>query len=113
MKVLLDLRDDREMRLWAKELVKSQIVSYAREDVAKLVCDVLISKTSTGADLVSLAQVSIDKHLRNYFSSPTVQKEIENRIKEHIQGKLGEILVGRDWSEIIDELAKEKIRKML
>ena len=107
MKCNILLEEDEELRGYIKELIKSQVVSISREEVAQLVIEHLktkLSKLDSRADLAG-------------YVENVIQKTISKMVKVHIDRAMDlEFMqlkqrMERIVSENVDHIASERYIK--
>lgn len=91
MKVRLNIEEDSELRAAIKEAIKGQVVSIAREEVVKILADILAQKVPT-VDPDKILREEIVRSVRNAvdnggwnkpsFIQEEARKEVQKIIKE-------------------------------
>ena len=116
MNVTLNIESDAELRAYIKDCIKGQVLSIVREDFMQMIVEELTRKTK------GLETKNFDRLLHNAVDKNT--KELINKdynikdwgaqfVKPVLDTLLNNVVNNTDWTRIVDELAKEKIRNMI
>lgn len=120
MKVTLNIQEDKELRAAIKDAIKGQVMAVTREEITQIVRDE-IGKKIANKDVqylnrlleTSMKQV-IESILYSKYNVPGWYNEwIEPTITKYLDSKVKEALKGKDWSKVVDDLAKQKIKELI
>jgi hypothetical protein len=94
MKLELSIADDRELRNFIKDSIKSEIVSIARGEVKGILVDVIkegyIPKSQS--DIDKIVREEINSIIRNELKSSDYYGNNNNKLKEYVTDAISNIL---------------------
>jgi hypothetical protein len=110
MKVILNVQDDQELRNHIKEVIRQEITAIGREEAIELIRAELKRKVATGlvrSDTViyNACVYVLSQELKTQKGSDLILDILKLVATEKIEQQLE----NRDWSKVVDDLAKEKI----
>ncbi len=116
MKVTLNIENDAELRAYIKDAIKGQVLNIVREEFLEIVKEELERKIKGTNDYVfkSMQQEAMTK-----ATSAILYKEHNavnwnhDFIEPYINKKLDDVLRHKDWKLLVDNLAKEKVKKLI
>ena len=112
MNVSLKIEDDKELRVYLRELLKGQVRSISRDELKELVKEAL-GKAGVDTHVQTIYKSVIHQFVKEEFRQIGAKKIVLEVCKEVIQGVIGEIAVERDWSKLIDDAATYKLKKLI
>lgn len=116
MKVTLNIQDDAELRLAVKNAIKGQVLSIVREELQNIISEELQRKIkglneSNFNQMVSSALVKASADI--LYTKFNVSTWNNDFIRPFVEAKIEESLTRQNWTKLVDDLAKEKIRKLI
>jgi len=116
MKVTLNIEQDKELRDYIKDCISGQVKKIVREELMTLVVEE-INKKVKGLDKPHFDNefricmvASIGKELQKNHNIPGWEQKWVKPIVESIVEKY---IKDYNWNLLIDDLAKEKVRKLI
>jgi len=116
MIVKLNIEEDEELRVYIKQCIKGQVLSIVRDEFLEIVREELSRKIAgtMNQNFDFIFKQSLEKCIKDILSTQYGVNSFNiNFIKPYVEAKLEAALASRDWSKIIDDLAKEKVRNMI
>lgn len=116
MKVTLNIENDSELRTHIKECIKGQVLSIVREEFLEIIKNELERKIKGTNDynwnalLKSAFKEAINDIL---YKEHSVGSWNIDFIKPFVESKVSEAIKGKDWKQMIDSLAKEKVKALI
>lgn len=116
MKVTLNIENDDELRAYIKDCIKGQVLSIVHDEFKEMVLNEIERKIK-GSDLRNFERMqhnatteAITRILHKNHSVGNYNKDF---IKPFIDSRLDNVLKNFDINKIVDDLAKEKLRKLI
>jgi len=115
MNVTLNIENDAELRTYIKDLIKGQVMSIVREDFEQMVKEELERKLKAKSTyhFDQMLENAMQKAVRSILYEQGVSDWNTDYIKPHIEKIVKKSMEGKDWSKLIDDAAKEKVRSLL
>lgn len=116
MTVTLNIENDIELRAYIKDAIKGQVLNIVREEFIQIVKDELERKVKGKSEdyfnrmLDSAAQRAISDIL---YKENGVNRYNDNFIKPVVEAKVNECIANKDWSRLIDDMAKQKVKALI
>lgn len=117
MKATINIENDQEIRAYVKDLIRGQVMSIAREEITDIVRQEILKKLR-GADSYYMSNLIADsvkrvtadilykEHNVDEWNTKWINPIIEKTVNSSIERK-------NDWSKVIDEIAKDKIKSLI
>lgn len=116
MKVTLNIENDAELRAYIKDAIKGQVLSIVREEFLEIVREELerkikgtseyaFKRMQENAMIVATSNILYQNHDVNNWDSGFIQP--------YVNKKLDDVLKNKDWKLLVDNLAKEKVKKLI
>lgn len=120
MNVTLNIQNDEELRAHIKDSIKGQVLSVVRDELTSLAKEELAKGVMAIAnrDLTGFVKNAVEvivgrllyKELQiSEWSTSIVQPHIENIVSKAVSRAIS----GKDWSKLVDTLAKEKVKALI
>ncbi len=115
MKLTLDPASNRELIDFAKEIIQGQINGMVREEFTSLIREELLRKlqATTAYNVKAQIEEIVKVYVKSAIKEVNVYSLIDKIFKEVAKDAVLQAITSRDWSEVIDQLAKEKIKALL
>ncbi len=119
MNITLNIQNSDELRAEVKSLIKGQVDGMVRSDFHHLVLDELKRMIPTISSweqraVATKVDKAIDMAVTNMVNAYAKEIGFSNQfISDLINKKLEAALAGHDWKNIVDAVAKEKIKAMV
>lgn len=116
MKVTLNIENDKELRVYIKDLIKGQVLSVIREELLEIIKEELERKVK------GMTEYNFDRYVKDalmisvsniLYTKHNVDTWNTNFIKPYIDEKLEKVLKDKDWQKEIEKAATLKIQQML
>lgn len=115
MTVTLQINNDAELRGYIKDMISGQVLSITRDELREMIYDSLMARRAD-TPRVTVEKIFNDiatREIKAHLKEMGIDKMLRDLVHEVLSEAVGHAIVGRDWSEVIDHLAKEKIKKLL
>ena len=116
MKVTLNIENDAELRAYIKDCIKGQVLAIVREDFEQIVKEELTRKLKGSWDrnFEKMTEYTMQKAIKDIlYKEHNITDWSSRFIEPYIKNILNPHLVGKDWLNIVDKLAKEKVKELL
>ena len=116
MKVTLNIENDVELRTYIKDAIKGQVLNIVREEFLEIVREELERKIKGTSEYTfkSMQEEAMTKAISNILHQKhNVSRWNHVFIEPYISKKLNDVLKGKDWNLLVDNLAKEKVKKLI
>lgn len=113
MKVTLNIENDKELRAYIKDAIKGQVLNIVREEFLQMVKEELERKMKGTSDY---AFKNMQQEAMTQATKDILYKEcsVYNWDSSFIKPKkLDEVLKSTNWKLLVDNLAKEKVKKLI
>jgi len=116
MKVTLNIENDVELRTYIKDAIKGQVLNIVRKEFLEIVREELERKIKGTSEYAfkSMQQEAMTKATSNIlYEKHNVSNWNYAFIEPYINKKLDDVLKNKDWKLLVDNLAKEKVKKLI
>jgi hypothetical protein len=116
MKVTLNIENDVELRAYIKDAIKGQVLNIVREEFLEIVKEELERKIKGTSDYAfkNMQQEAMTQAINNIlYKEHNVYTWNHSFIEPYINKKLDESLKNKNWTLLVDNLAKEKVKKLI
>ena len=116
MKVTLNIENDKELRAYIKDSIKGQVLNIVREEFLEIVKEELERKIkgTNAYTFKIMQQEAMTKATSNIlYKEHNVVNWNRDFIEPYINKKLDDVLKHKDWKLLVDNLAKEKVKKLI
>lgn len=116
MKVTLNIENDVELRTYIKDAIKGQVLNIVREEFLEIVKEELERKIKGTSDYAfkNMQQNAMTKAIIDIlYKEHNVDKWNYTFIEPYIDKKLDDVLKNKDWSLLVNNLAREKVKKLI
>lgn len=116
MNVTLNIQEDAELRAHIKDAIRGQVLSIVRDELSQILKDEIVRKVK-GTNSYSFDNIIKD-------STKSVIKDILYRehhvsswssefITPIVTALVNDAIAGKDWKNLVDKIAKEKIKSLI
>lgn len=116
MKITLNIGEDAELRAYIKDCIKGQVLAIAREEFVNILKEELTRKIK-GTDnpyfkkmMSECGTKAIKEILKKDFN---VGGWSTNFVKPVVEDVVNQAIQGKDWNEMVNQLATEKVRNLI
>jgi len=116
MKVTLNIENDAELRAYIKDCINGQVLAIVREDFRDVVRTEIERKLkATGAQSFDYMYKDATKSVIQdiLYREHNVSTWGDTFIKTYVNLRLDSVLQNKDWSVLVDNLAKEKVKSLI
>lgn len=116
MKVTLNIENDVELRTYIKDAIKGQVLNIVREEFLEIVREELERKIKGTSEYAfkNMQEAAMTKAISNIlYKEHNVSTWNHAFIEPYINKKLDNVLKNKDWNLLVNNLAKEKVRKLI
>ena len=116
MKVTLNIEDDVELRTYIKECIKNQVLSIVREELLEIITKELDRKLkgSNGSNFERMQKEAMTIAIKGIlYKEHSVSRYNSEFIKPYVEAVVKDAITGKDWKQMVDQLAKEKVRSLI
>ena len=116
MKVTLNIENDAELRTYIKDAIKGQVLNIVREEFLEIVREELerkIKGTSEYTFKIMQQEAMTKATSKILYEKHNVLNWNTDFIEPYINKKLDDVLKGKNWTLLVDSLAKEKVKKLI
>ena len=116
MKVTLNIENDVELRVYIKDAIKGQVLNIVREEFLQIVKEELERKIKGTSDYAfkNMQQEAMTQATKDIlYKEHSVYNWDSSFIKPYVDKKLDEVLKNTNWKLLVDNLAKEKVKKLI
>lgn len=116
MNVTLNIENDAELRAYIKECIKGQVLSIVRDEFVSMV------QTELERKIKSTDKYNFNRMQKEAFKEAVtaiLYKEhnvgtwSSDFIKPFVEAKVKEAIANKDWKQMVDVLAKEKVKSLI
>jgi len=116
MNVTLNIENDAELRAYIKDCIKGQVLSVVREEFTAMVQNELERKIK-GSDERNFERIKKDATVEAMksilYKEHSVSRYNSEFIKPYVEAVVKDAIAGKDWKQMVDQLAKEKVRSLI
>ena len=116
MNVTLNIENDAELRAYIKDCIKGQVLSVVREEFTAMVQNELERKIK-GSDARNFERMQKDATVEAMksilYKEHSVSRYNSEFIKPYVEAVVKDAIAGKDWKQMVDQLAKEKVRSLI
>lgn len=116
MKVTLNIENDVELRAYIKDAIKGQVLNIVREEFLQIVREELERKIKGTSEYAfkSMQQEAMVKATANIlYQEHNTSNWNHAFIEPYVNKKLDDALKNKNWQLLVDNLAKEKVKKLI
>lgn len=109
MELRINVDTDLDLRKFIKDQMRGQIDALAREDLKEIILAEVNRKISEKSDyLDKVLAETVSKWFNHWAVNHELKKTTQALFEEHILGSLGKIMIEKDWTSVIEEMARRE-----
>ena len=116
MNVTLNIENDAELRAYIKDCIKGQVLAIVREEFTAMVKEEIERKIK-GSDARNFERMQKEATVEAMKSilhkEHSISRYNSEFIKPYVEAVVKDAIAGKDWKQMVDQLAKEKVRSLI